>query len=238
MSVSERPYHRRNNTTKRAGLSRVAEDLTAMRVTTPTPPPSIPGPSMNIGSARRRKSRSPGSTRYRPDGTTIGTTISTVVSKKRKSSASASSVVTNIPDEPIIDRGRKTKLKTQSRYSVENSTSAAEQLPPPPPHIHRLNKKQRSKSRDSKERNRKHPLSDTSRVGEKSSTNSAGASSSAASELSRVKKELDALKKVIHYFLVLSYPLTSLFSKLLRIRISSASKAKYVFTSKLISYVF
>jgi hypothetical protein len=99
------------------------------------------------------------------------------------------------PDDMMVDRGRKTKLKpkTQSRYSVENSTSTVEHQPQQ--HYHRPGKKERSKSRDSKERSKKHPLSE-SVSGEKSGANSESTSSLATTELSRMKKELETFKKV------------------------------------------
>jgi hypothetical protein len=115
------------------------------------------------------------------------------MSKKRKSTASSSSGATSsvyFTDDIAGDRGRKTKLKTQSRHFVENTVSAVEQQAQQ--YIRRLSKKERSKSRDSRERTRKHPLSE---AGEKSGANATTISSSAASELSRVKKELEAIKK-------------------------------------------
>lgn len=185
----ERSSYRHNNAPRRAGLSRVAEDLSAMRVTTPTPPPSATGSSTLTVGGRRRKSRSPGSMRARTDANTI----TTIVGKKRKSTASSSSGATASlynPDDLVVDRGRKIKLKpkTQSRHSVENCMSIAEQQPPQNPY--RPTKKQRSQSRDSREQFKKHPLSETSGPGDKSSGNSESA------ELSRVKKELEAVKKV------------------------------------------
>lgn len=189
----ERPAHRRSHTTRRAGLSRVAEDLSAMRVTTPTPPPTTPGTSTTVTVSRRRRSRSPGSTRSRTDGTTIAA----MVGKKRKSTASSSSGATNsmyAVDEMGFDRGRKAKSKpkTQSRRSAENSTATTEQLQQ---YHHRPSKKERSKSRDSRER-RKQPLLETSFSGEKSSVNTESANSFVITEL---KKELDTLKKVRRY---------------------------------------
>jgi len=114
------------------------------------------------------------------------------MSKKRKSTASSSSGVTSsmyFTDDIAGDRGRKTKLKTQSRHFVENTVSAVEQQAQQ--YIRRLSKKERSRSRDSRERTKKHPLSEA----EKSGANATTISSSAASELSRVKKELEAIKK-------------------------------------------
>jgi hypothetical protein len=127
--------------------------------------------------------------------------VTTILGKKRKSTASSSSGATSsmyAPDDMIVDRGRKTKLKpkTQSRHSVENCISIVEQQPHYP---HRPSRKERSKSRDSRERPRKHPLSETSAPGEKSGANSEAAGSSPAAELIQVKKELEALKKVGRY---------------------------------------
>jgi hypothetical protein len=201
--LTERPAHRRNHATRRAGLSRVAEDLSAMRVTTPTPPPTTPGTSTIVTVSRRRKSRSPGSTRSRTDGTTIAA----AAGKKRKSTASSSSGATNsmyAVDEMICDRGRKAKSKpkTQSRHAAENSTTTMEQSQL---HHHRPSKKERSKSRDSRER-RKQPLSETSFSGEKSGVNTERVESFVTTELSRVKKELDTLKKVRRYLQYSVYP--------------------------------
>jgi hypothetical protein len=129
--------------------------------------------------------------------------IATVVGKKRKSTASSSSGVTSsvyVIDDIVVDRGRKPKLKppkTQSRNFVENSALTVERQTTQ--HPHRSGKKGRSKSRESRERTRKHPLSETTAPGEKSGVNTESAGSFAAAELIRIKQELDVLKKVRRY---------------------------------------
>lgn len=196
MSFPERATHRRNNNAPlRSGLPRVQEGRISPMTIMPTT--SAPNPGSNSG--RRRKSRSPGSSRIRTDAGTITTSIG----KKRKSSASSSSTATTFahaPDDMVVDRGRKPKLKpkTQSRYSVENSSSALEaSMPSALVTSHRLSKKDRSKSRDSKERSRKHPLSEASITIDKGINLQPDAVGSFANaELLRVKKELEAHKKV------------------------------------------
>lgn len=208
MSFTDRSSHRRNNANRRSSLALVPEDPSSALLAHATfSTPTAAGPS-----GRRKKSRSPASTRTRTDSSTITTAVG--LGKKRKSAASSLSGTTNSiygPDDMVVDRGRnlkpKSKAKTQSWHATENSASAAVEQPPLQSHSHRHSKKERSKSRDSKERSRKHPLSETSASGEKSVNGQSGAHSDSAgsfstTELIRVRKELEALKKVCS---ILSY---------------------------------
>lgn len=101
----------------------------------------------------------------------------------------------------VVDRGRKVKLKpkTHSRHGVENATSAVEP--------HRSSGKERSKSRGSKERHKK-LVSETSALEEKNVRFSGGAQSTdtawSFTELTRIKKELENLKKVFIIFQILN----------------------------------
>lgn len=197
MSIVDRSFHRRNGTatSRRSGLALVPEDHSSAMVISATTPPT------NSAGRSRRKSRSPASMRSRTDSSTITTALG--LGKKRKSTASSSSGAAGSvygTDDMAVDRGRnpKTKLKpkVQSRYAAENTTSM-EQQSQQQPHSHRFSRKERSKSHESRERTKKQPLSDTS-TGEKI-TNIQQldiVGSSSISELARVKKEIEMLKKV------------------------------------------
>lgn len=99
----------------------------------------------------------------------------------------------------VVDRGRKPKVKTktQSRHSVENSATANDHLSLQAI-SQRSSKKDRSKSRDSRERSRKHPLSESSTTAAEKSVNynSDNGASFASVEAVRLKKEIEILKKV------------------------------------------
>lgn len=203
--------HRRNNAARR---TLVSQDLPSNAMITPTFP-SLVGQAGASGGGRRRKSRSPASTRTRPDFGTI-----TIASgKKRKSVGYSSSHATTSlyavqSDDMPADRGRKTKLKpkTQSRYAPENSASTLESVSQQQPLPHRSIKKERSKSVESKNRSRKHPLSDASASVERGINGQGGGNSEStplSAELIKLKKELEAVKKVSHYLWCLyNYPQT------------------------------
>lgn len=197
MSNSERTSHRNSlvrGSDRSYGLVSTAPH--AMNVTT--------NATTSSGSGRRRKSRSPDSV---PQPRTDSTTVTTAIGKKRKSAISLSSAATSSvhgSDEMIIDRGRKSKLKakTHSRNFAENSTLTIEQLIPQPPTVpQRPSKKERSRSRNSKETgSKKFPLSESSAVVSELergvNSGSDTATLFASTELLRLKKEAEMLRKV------------------------------------------
>ena len=202
MSNLERTSHRRNNVSHRNSLVRgpdgcglVSAAPHAMGITTSA--------TTSNSSGRRRKSRSPGSV---PRPRTDSTTVTTAIGKKRKSSVSLSSAATSsvhAPDELIVDRGRKQKLKTKtlSRNSAENSTLATEQQITQPLMIpQRPSKKERSRSRSSRERgSKKFPLSESSAVIselEKAVNSGSDTTTFASAELLKLRKEMETLRKV------------------------------------------
>lgn len=204
MSNSERNSHRRNNVSHRNSLVRGPDGSYGLVSTTPSAMNAAASATTSSGSGRRRKSRSPGSvTRPRTDSSTV----TTAMGKKRKSAISLSSAATSSvhgPDDMIVDRGRKPKLKTKthSRNSTENSTPAMEQQIPQLPTIpQRPSKKERSRSRGSRERgSKKFPLSESSAaVSELEKGFNSGvdaATSFTSAELLKLKKEMESLRKV------------------------------------------
>ncbi|KZP30460.1 hypothetical protein FIBSPDRAFT_814735 [Athelia psychrophila] len=187
---------RRNNTTRRALIPQDNPTNTLVSTASGVPLPLPPGTS---GGVRRKKSRSP-SARPRADFSAI----TTALGKKRKSTAPSSSGSGNFlfsarQDDMPVDRGRTPKLKskTQSRHALENSsamavTSQQQALGSRP------SKKERSKSRESKERARKH----TSEVdSDKEMVEPGGRNSQTvalSAELSKIKKELEVAKRQAH----------------------------------------
>lgn len=196
MSFVERTSNRRsNNATRRTSIFCGLDDgvSTVMTATIPkTNTPEMTTSTTTSLTTRRRKSRSPAA-QARITASSVG--------KKRKSTASSSSAATSFAsaiDEILsVDRGRKVKSKpkTQSRYAAENVAS----LVP-----HRSSVKERSKSRDSKERSRKF-VSEIDPLEAKSVHFTGGAQSTDtgsfdATELALIKDELDILKKVRRHF--------------------------------------
>ncbi|KAF7966544.1 hypothetical protein HWV62_37920, partial [Athelia sp. TMB] len=187
---------RRNTTVRRTLVTQDDHPNVTTSATSGTPQPL----SQGNGGVRRKKSRSPSSARPRTDFSTI----TTALGKKRKSTAPSpsSSGVTMFSahsNDMPVDRGRKAKLKskTQSRHALENASSAFTAPLQSQTVGSRHSKKERSKSRESKERLR-NQASPAGFAGDKAAIEHIGRNSEAATlsaELSRVKKELEAVKR-------------------------------------------
>ncbi|KAF7976371.1 hypothetical protein HWV62_6935 [Athelia sp. TMB] len=188
---------RRNTTVRRTLVTQDDHPNVTTSATSGTPQPL----SQGNGGVRRKKSRSPSSARPRTDFSTI----TTALGKKRKSTAPSpsSSGVTMFSahsNDMPVDRGRKAKLKskTQSRHALENASSAFTAPLQSQTVGSRHSKKERSKSRESKERLR-NQASPAGFAGDKAAIEHIGRNSEAATlsaELSRVKKELEAVKRI------------------------------------------